>query len=290
MIRIEASGVDLQLPDVKAAKAQVLRQAAIAVEFARGVWTQYAQAIGPYRTGSYLRGIQDDARVTLQVQETEWEVTVDATIVNTSPHARYVEDGHQAFRLPDAIDWSGPNVKQGKSGPYLRIPFRHRAHASASQQEQQGLTYATRRAMMPAAIYARAQALAARSEGRPAERLRVDAELGLGPGRLWADTHGQSELWRGEQRVAGRIGGKAVSNPAWKSSKVQGMFRVARGESSEYLTVRVVKPTSQGWVIPAQQGYGIARAVTAELRNGEGGRRMAALMQSGVLGSLWGGR
>lgn len=286
MISIQSDGADLPLPDVAAVRAQIARQAATAIEFVRGVWVQYAQAVGPYRTGAYLRGIQDNARVTVSVRETEWEVSVEAEIVNTAPHARIVEDGHRAFRMPDQIDWSGPNVRQGPNGPYLRIPFRHRAFANEEQAEAQGLTAATRRAMMPQSIYARAQALAAAGTDRPG-RLRVDAELGLQPGHMMATPHGHAEAWRGARAVAGRIDGQRVENPAWKSSKFEGMFRKAtQGGGSQYLTIRTITPRSQGWAIPAQVGHGIARAVTAEMRNGEGGRRLVAILHAGAFSVL----
>lgn len=225
-------------PDLDAA---IRRASLAAAEYARGVWTAAAGRAGLHSTGAYVRGIAAAAPV---VRETgsgaSFAVTVE--LLNTAPHAGVVEDGHALIRLPQQIDWS--RAKRSKtSTPYLRIPFRASAYQSAERAARSGATAATRRAMMPADVYAQAK------------RLKAGQRLGAVPG----------DERRGARVVGRDASGAEVSNPAWKAGKAEGMQkRGPRGQTS-YGTVRTITPASQGWNIPAQPGKRIAAAVTADL-------------------------
>lgn len=289
-----------------------LRGAAfMAGQWIRGVWTRVAQGVDARRTGAYIRGIQDNGIVRLvsegENHNDEFEVVVE--VVNTAPHASLVEEGHGAFHLPSVIDWSAANgrIKRTSTGkPYIHVPFRHRAYADEAAREEQGLTTATRRAMMPEHIY------------NAAKRLSFTQSLGVGPIHNAAGQFVQADRYKwgrrlnrggttpqfimggpgvsaggpGEPgyeehrgaRVVGRdANGAPLLNPAWTSSKYHRLFRTGSKGHAAYMTIRTVTPDSKGWNIPAQQGLFIAEKVA---RHAEGSEELRAIMEAAVGGAL----
>jgi hypothetical protein len=233
--------------------------------------------------GNYLHGIQPGTVERLPA--TTNAMLFGIRVENTWKRAVFVDDGRMAFHLPSRINWAGPKVKHGKKGPYLHIPFGHAAFATEKQLEADGATVQTRRSMMPADLYAQAKKLRPRvpQEAGPqydAQGRYKQADLyawGGKPGQATRIRHDATgtvagpggpgdQQWRGRTVVAGRIRGQAVVNPAWSSSKYDGMFKSTGNGHTKYLTIRTITPNSQGWHIPAMPGLGIARAVTADLR------------------------
>lgn len=289
-----------------------LRSAAfLAGQWIRGVWTRVAQGVDARRTGAYIRGIQDNGIVRIvssgENHAEEFEVVVE--VVNTAPHASFVEEGHSAFHLPSVINWgaTGGRIKRTKDGvPYMHIPFRHRAYADAAAREEQGLTSATRRAMMPEHIY------------HAAKKLTFTQSLGVGPihspsgqfiqadrykwgtrldrsgstPRFIMGGHGVGAGGPGEPgyeehrsaRVVGRdANGNPLLNPAWQNSKYHGMFRSGSRGHSSYMTIRTITADSKGWNIPAQQGLFIAEKVA---RHAEGSEELRGIIEAAVGAAL----
>lgn len=296
--------------DDDAIRAAVRAMMDTGAQFAKALWLQRAQDLGIRRTGEYMRGIQDAEirKVSETVSDNLLVVVFD--IVNTSPHAAVVEDGHPAFSLPQAIDWSRTDgsIKRGPNGPYLHIAFRHAANQSADQREASGMTVGTLKTMMPADIYRQAKVLRAqvaqragplyRGEGE--QRQFVAADRYTKPpnrGRLSIDNNaniiggagGNYESRRSERMVAGRTDkGKKLTNPEWQTPKYEGLFKSGGSGHTSYMTVRTLTPRSAGWNTPAQPGHGIARQVAGALSNGPGADRFRELLTSAAVAAIQG--
>lgn len=291
---------DIDLPALpKVSEAMVLRllsaSAKMGGELIRQAWEARAVALNVRHTGSYLRGIRSEARITIEEERETgpdtYEVVVAVT--NTSQHASIVEEGHAAFHLPAKIDWSSADgkIKRSKDGRlYLVIPFRHAAFVPPDERAARGMTAHARRSMLPREVYAEAKRLDYSTPLRegPIAETRVSAggihqggqEVPRGQSysqHLAADRY----RWaRGEQGALRRplsfhrpgqtIGGQEPwvetrgargENPAWKGSKFEGLRRMGGPRHTQYLTFRVVTPASEGWHIPAQAGKWIAAQV-----------------------------
>lgn len=249
---------------------------------ARELWL--LSAAGHDIRGNYVRKIQEPEVELLPATPNGLAFAI--RIANTHKLARIVEDGHAAFHLPSRIDWSGPKVKHGKHGPYLHIPFRHRAHVTDDRADDLGFRVSSRRAILPQRLYAEAAKLRSRiplrqgpiydADGkyvaadryrwtRKGEGTRLDGDGG-GANYLGGTDRGAEEHQRSERIIAGRINGRPAVNPAWQTSKYAGLFKTGDPGHTAYLTVRTITPTSQGWNIPARVGLGIVREATARLR------------------------
>ena len=285
------------------------RGALYAGQWVQGVWARVAQELNVRGTGAYIRGIQDRGRVEI-LSEVEggqlgtWgldRVEIVVGVTNTAPHASLIEEGHSAFHLPDKIDWARMTgrIKRTKDGrPYIHIPFRHRAYASAEEREEKGLTAGTIRAMMPSEVY------------KKAERLTYTQKLGVGPIRTptgqWvaADRYkwggrlerggtrpafimGAGEAAHEEHRGARQVGrdgnGAPMINPEWGGSKYQGLFKSGSKGHTQYMTIRTITPNSPGWNIPAQKGLYIAARVA---RSAEASEQLRALVLEAMLSAL----
>jgi hypothetical protein len=309
-IRFSAEFQEFEPPSDDAVRAAVRATIDTAAEFARALWYQRAQDMGIRRSGAYLQGIADAEVRILSEQSGESTVDVVFEIVNHSPDARIVEDGHAAFSLPKSINWGGPRVKQGKNGPYMHIPFGHSAFATPEQQAAQGLTPGTVRAMMPEDVYQKAKRLryttpkregpiyrtndagarqfvaADRYSSKPGPsrlpELFAGPQITPGPGR---------DAWRPAWRVAGRTRtGQRLTNPAWKSSRFTGMMKGGSPGHTEYVTIRTITPRSAGFNIPAMPGYGVARQVAGALNQGIGAERFRELLIGAAVAAVTGGR
>lgn len=270
----QISPADVQRVMQEATREVAMRTKARWVELA-------AQKLGQRSAGAYLQGIQN-----AEVKQVGGEggaagvAGVSYIITNNAPHASFVEDGRAAFHLPSRINWSGPKVKQGKNGPYMSIPFTHAAFAPEKALDKAGVKTATRKRMMPRDISNAARELTPRTrlnagpqynaKGQyvAADRYTQGGSLrGMPMSRFIATRDGLVENRRGEQMIAGRIGGRQVSNPAWQSSRFEGLFKAGTPGHTQYMTIRTITPNSKGWNIPSQPGYGIARQVAAEMQN-----------------------
>lgn len=274
-----------------------------AVLFARALWLQRAQDYGVRRTGQYLSGIQNATIRTVTEQESADGLELCYEIVNTAPHAHLVEDGHRAFNLPSAIRWNSGSgrIKRGKRGPYLHIPFQHAAYQSAEKREQSGMTVGTLKTMLPEDIYRRARSLkptvahrtgpiykladgGTRSQFVAADRYDKGGRLvDKTPGPRFVGGTETVDVWRSERTVQGRDKrGRRLTNPAWATSRFQGLMKSGPKGHSQYLTIRTITPNSRGWNIPAQQGLGIARQVAGALNGGVGHERFREMLIQSV--------
>jgi len=306
-VDLEGSLPSLELDHIGSA----LRRAALAAGlFIQTAWVETAVALGFESGGGYVSGLQSEGRVEIVSERADdadsgalYEVVVAVT--NTAKHAAIVEDGHVAFHLPSHINWGKPggSIKRTKKGrPYLNIPFGHSVYQTGKQREDGGTTIATHKRMMPRSVSRRA--------ARQSRRLRENAgRQHDGAGKfIAADRYhwsgkGKPRMRRGEvapgvvagmgseathverrsARFVGRGADGKLFNPAWKSSKFEGLMKTGAPRHTEYMTIRTITPDSVGWNIPAQSGYGIARRVARELPRDED---LRALVVEAVMGTL----
>ena len=293
--------------------AAVRRGAFMGAQFVQGVWVRLAQAMDVRATGEYIRGIDATAIVTVREERDANHFLIALFAGNDAPHAGIVEYGHRAFRFPDAINWGSKagRVKMGKKGPYLHIPFRHRAFASEAKADTQGLTRATRKAMMPEDVYREAMKLARTVRHNTGPQRAPDGQF------LRADTytyggrltrpnaapdadrarfldplshvvgphHKDFAEWRGVRFVGRDHAGNALVNPGWKSSKFEGLMKTGPARHTSYMTIRTVTPNSPGWNIPAQAGRHVAAAAAMASTNGG---RLSAVVVSHALATIGG--
>lgn len=319
-------------PDMELLQQGLRRGVMLIGNLAQGLWRRWAQDLDVRRTGEYIRSIQApnvdvggfDSR------GESWSATI--TVTNTAPHASIVEDGHGAFSLAQAINWSalGGRIKRTKDGrPYLHIPFQHSAFAAEAERVDKGLTRATVKAMMPQEVYLEAKKLR-RREGLnvgPITRPRVIGHTRAGKPIVhqqfvaadryhWTTKRGAHRLSRGtrpafimggpgvsaggpgepgwsEHRSARYIGrdaqGNKLVNPAWKSSRFEGLMKTGPARHTKYLTIRTITPDSKGWNIPALAGKGVARHV-AGLLGGPMRDKVNGILVDATLAALEGGR
>lgn len=331
-ITVELEGVlDLIADDRDArevAFTALRRGAFLGAEFIRAVWSRVAGALdirggfGDDGHVTYQQGIQSAGIVLEQERTSGGDYAIELSITNSSPHAQLVEEGHAAFHLPDVIDWSatGGSIKRGPHGPYLHIPFRHSAYASAGSRTEQGYTYAAKRAMMPKDVSQAAARLSrtirlnqgrvyrdtlardldvGRRRGPLVERQFVQADRYSWGRRLRRDTTpgirigpdgvGYEEH-RGARAVGRGAGGRMLENPAWKTSKFEGLFKSGPKGHTSYMTIRTITPHSRGWNIPAMAGKYVARKVAHELTYGETAAELERIVTEPFIAALMGGR
>lgn len=184
-------------------------------------------------------------------------------------------------------------TREGKL--YVVVPFRHRMYLSPGEADAQGFTPASRRQMMPSEVYQEAQELAFtvkqnagrqfnskgdfvaadryergyRDVGGTFQQTETDPSksrlIRTSTPQINLAAPGQShagatfEEHRGARIVGyyshGEKKGQPMVNPAWGGSKFSGMIRSGAPGHSQYLTFRVITPTSPGWHIPAQAGH-----------------------------------
>ena len=233
-------------PNIEAARTRLRAQMMRAAQMVKGAWIQRAIDLKVSQSGEYIRGIAEQGEIRV-ISEHMGETSIEVIweIVNTAPNARVIEDGHPAFSLAQAIDWGNTRgrIKRGKNGPFLHIPLRHHAHQSAAGRESSGMTHGALKSMMPEHIYKAALQLnptqkrkvgpiySASGQFQAADRYdkgdrlkhHQPAGIQLGPGK---GAHNTSfEARRGERQAGRDKQGKPLVNPAWKTSKFQGMMR-----------------------------------------------------------------
>lgn len=306
-------------------KAALRSGAMRGAQFALGLWIRGAQAALGQTSGAYIRALQSSGAIRVVDEskgggksEQNWGITIE--IVNNSPHASIVEEGHVAFHLPSVVNWSGGRVKQGKGGVrYLHIPFGHRAFASGGAREAGGYTNAAVKAMMPEHIYAEAKGLGftqrqhvgpvfgPSGQFQQADHYKQvfhahDAGHGNAAGlKHRLDRSGTRPMFvmggpgvsaggpgepgyeehRGSRQVGKDSSGRDLINPAWKHSKFHGMMRGGTTGHASYTTIRTMTDSSLGWNIPAQRGHFIAAKVAAILQSDP---RFSEVVSQGIAG------
>lgn len=311
---IDLGGGILEEPHL-ADVGQVLERATMAAaETIKGIWIARAIKLDIRRTGAYIAGIQKGEIRQVKKDIGDRVATITVEIVNTAPNAQLVEEGHAAFHLPSHIRWGNNEgrIKRTKDGkPFLHIPFRHRAHASAAKAETGGYTRATMAAMMPSHIHRQAKALHQTTKQNvgpirgPAVGSRTGTQFVQADRYHWGGRLDRSHTrpaapsavppqggleHRGERHIGRDSKGKPMTNPAWKSSKYHGMFKSTEGPGGSkhpaYMTIRTITPDSPGWNIPAQAGKHIARQVAHVVSQGRTGRNIMEQINQSILTSL----
>lgn len=193
-------------------------------------------------TGDYMRGLTPQDSLLYPYLNDPDAVAV----VNTAPHASWVEEGRAGFHLPSR--WgSGKGIwHHGKNGPYAHVPFDHSTPAAKGG----GTTRGRLRTAMPADVYKQA--------------------LGLKPG---ARLSGFGDLYK-QSKHYGLMAAQGMHLPqnlidvghyTWKASKFEGLFQSVvqsterRPRHSKYMTIRTIKPDSPGWYIPPTPGRHLAQ-------------------------------
>jgi len=85
-------------------------------------WGSVAEASGAPK--NYVAGARAaDVAITESTDEGE-AIRVAVTITHATPGSKYVDTGHEAYRLPEVYHWPTPKTKISKSGRmYLTIPL-----------------------------------------------------------------------------------------------------------------------------------------------------------------------
>lgn len=175
-------------------------------------------------------------------------------VVNTLPHADWLEHGRAGFHLPSR--WGG-KWKVNKDGElYAHIPFRIRTpfaikgvqhlpglaarHVPAQSSVWASASRSRVGAAMPEDVYGRAVAL---EHGERLQGFGDDYRRGV-----------SYEYYRG---LFGELPEalRGLRGYDWRASQFEGMFRAtsptpAGGRHTEYMTIRTITPHSEGWYIP----------------------------------------
>jgi len=227
-------------------------------------WIKVAESRVNRATGEYINQLKSFAAVRLENNG------FGVIVTNYAKHAKIIENGHQAFRLPEEVQWGKTaKTKWTKKGkPYLIIPFKHFV-PSKEAGGTQGATVRHIRQMMPQEIYDYAKRLT------PSVNIGGKTKWG---GRLTSETtnkagipaahfmyfspagvpiHG-SNLGFSQKHEADRIYPISGKRAHWKFSRFHGMVKVGAADHAKYLTFRVLTPLSPGWLIPAQPGLHVA--------------------------------
>lgn len=171
-----------------------------------------------------------------------------ARIYSDDPMATPIETGIPARDMKKALDTS-LKVRTAIGGKhagqrYLIIPFRHNTPGNNALAS-----------VMPAAIYAQARTLA---------KSTVTGQISMRAGIQYSNirTKGQQMVMRNTYKWGGRLDGPDVA----KRFKGMVRFNTSSGDqkSSQFLTFRVMGEWSTGWIIPAQPGRYIVKAVSEQ--------------------------
>ncbi|MFA5801217.1 MAG: hypothetical protein WC911_01940 [Thermoleophilia bacterium] len=239
-------------------------------QWMRNQWADQAQRMGVHDTGAYLRGIREDGMIVpvssnlADPSAAMFAVVLD--VVNTAKHAQAVEEGSMAFHMPDRVDWArSGRVKVSKKGvPYIHVPFRHYTHAAS------GSTATALRSMMTKEITAEAKTLDRRLALGAGFQHTPEGQFVAVDKYRWAGLSDKKRItrpgasvgdpeWRGAKHVA-----FGMVNPAWKSSKYEGLMKTDPEKHTNYMTIRTMTRDSPGWNIPAKAGKWVART-TAQI-------------------------
>lgn len=239
----------------------------------RNTWIRIAESEMNRATGEYIDQLRSFAAMSYT------DDGFGVIVTNYAKHARIIEEGYAAFRLPEKVNWGGgtPKMKWTKAGtPYLTIPFRHFTPAKATGGKE-GRTYRSVKQAMPKEIYEYAKQLKRSLDIRQPQINPVTGRVNtktLWGGRLTPQTtmpRVQGGLSAGRWMTAGFYGGGAGGSPfisklsLWKFSKYAGMVKTRTAGHTRYMTFRTLTPQSEGWNIPGQYGKHIAEKTRNEV-------------------------
>lgn len=184
-----------------------------------------------------------------------WRMTGPFTGVVEASYrlAGQIDDGRPPYDLKQMLNTS-LKVRTTKKGErYLIVPFRHNtpgydAHAPA----------------MPDHVYAKAKKLTFSQVTGMGTRDSGTGAFGLGTRKLLQVP--QAKYAWGTRLPAGMMG----PNPRGKVDRYAGMVRFKdtsskSGPKSMYLTFRVMKEGSPGWIIPSRPGLHLAQTVATKM-------------------------
>lgn len=261
-VEIDLSKFKLPDLDSETLKAR-LRQAGVATgEAVRGMIVSRAHDLGA--RGSYIAGWQSEGAIRLRpMQEGNGVLELEVVVRNDDPMAGVVEDGHEAYSLPQRIRWGqAPRVKISVKGQrYLHIPLRH--FGDDDEPRASGLTATTVKRMMPADVT------------RAARALNYTTKRNVGP-IYEADAKGNFKFKQADE----------YSHPATKKRlgdefgpRHKGLMKTGTTGHTRYLTIRTLKEGSSGWIIPARPGLHIVQQVADTAGDALGELVMATLME-----------
>lgn len=206
-----------------------------AAELVRWAWVQLAEgsSMSPAQQARYVEGLTDARSIIHPVGGDP----LTATIVNVSPLANSIDEGHGAYHLPSRIHWASTlGAMKNKFGRYyMFIPFTHGAYRGRKGPMR------TQARAMPPAVYRRARLL------KPGQYLTS----GPGGGR-YIHTPGMTPYVPRYHRNI---------RPGYTHTlRQERMIRQpGRGKGSQYLTFRTMTQSSTGWWVPPQAGLHLAR-------------------------------
>lgn len=253
-----ASGYDirigLQLPFALPASAPINRhlfpRTAAAVEglatAGARFWRSYLMG-APMPSGRSISPRSGASARSVQVRELG---DFSQEVYSDSPVVRYLEEGTRAYDMKRILQTS-TKVRINKKGErYLIIPFRHGAPGAVGF-----------RSVMPGFVHEQAKQLLASMVKSSGPSPNV---IGFHSLR----TRSLEMVTRSTYSWGGRLPAGLVARQAGhKTDRFAGMVRFnnPQGGHSQYLTFRVMREGSAGWIRPALPGYWAARAARDRL-------------------------
>lgn len=217
------------------------------------------------RTGAYLRSIQ-----------LRFDGAFSAEVYTDLPYAASIEYGSKPYDMKQILNTSLKVRVSAKGRRYLIIPFRHNTPGSV-------LGHA-----MPPAVHewwkdkqaSRITARMTRLSGTGAWDIKTRRPISVAAWRYrWGHRLGKDDL-----------AGMGIQGPEAKRLEGMVMFRKPKGRGygahSQYITFRVMREGSPGWIRPAQDGKYPAKTTADQLRPiaEEAFRRAVELDIRGIVG------
>lgn len=203
--------------------------------------------------GTYLRGIMDGMQYPYEND------VYRGAVINTAPHARWIEEGTPAHDLKKMLHTSMKVRVSAKGKKYLIIPFRHGTPSAGSHEGGRGEERATLQTM-PHAVYQMAKHLV--TSQRVGSHITQSPATGkpvIRHSYQWGRKLTQHDL---------NVAGVGTKRAHWKSSPYAGMVRFPRdeGPGHEYFTFRVMHEDSTGWLHPGTPPMWLARKTAQEMQ------------------------
>ena len=206
-------------------------------------WVDKTKSVFDRPTGTYAKGIQQGLIYPNN------DDPYSGSIINSAPHASYIEEGTQPHDMKRAL-FTSPKVKISKKGKrYLIIPFRHGTPSAGSHEGGVGANRAMLQTM-PKSIYAQAKAMAL------GQQLRGTKDYGRRTQIAQRNPKDLSQL-------------QIRKNPyTWKSGQYEGMTKVRSHPTAgghHYMTFRIMHEDSQGWWHPGTPPLKLAENTAKEM-------------------------
>jgi len=208
-----------------------------------GVWSQIASGAFKHASGRYLHAIENGKIYPYNNDR------FHSAVINNLPYAKYIENGSGSYDMKNILNTSNKVRVSKKDGKrYLIIPFRHGTPGSVEFNP------------MPKAVHQAAK------EMTPSRRTAVFSE----PSQQGAKSYKEAQLFLSQGHPQGKMvtrssyqwGGRLSKNDVPGMNKNnEGMVRFPRDDSTvgtKYMTFRVMKEGSSGWIRPAMPGMHLA--------------------------------